>query len=327
MIPVHVVTGFLGAGKTTLLRDLLSRPDFADTAVIVNEFGEIGLDHLILEEVEEDVVLLSSGCLCCALREDLQRTLRHLLDRAGRGALPPFARIVIETSGLADPAPIVATLRGDPVLRGQARLGALLCVVDAVAGAATLDAHDEAVRQVQIADRILLTKTDLAGVPPGLVARLDRLNPAAALHHGAVTPALLTEADLGDPAARGAEIARILTQTGPGHKRDAEAFTISLDGPVDWVAFGVWLSATLHAHGDRILRVKGLLAVAESATPVVLNGVQHVVHPPLHLAAWPEGVAGSQLVFITREIAATPIRASLTAFLGRIARARDHAAA
>lgn len=331
MRPVHIVTGFLGSGKTTLLRALLARPDFADTAVIVNEFGEVGLDHLILEEVEEDVVLLSSGCLCCAVREDLQRTLRGLLDGAATGAMPPFARIVVETSGLADPAPIVATLRGDPSLRGRARLGTVLTVVDALAGLATLDAHEEAVRQAQVADRILVAKADLAAPSPALLDRLAALNPFAPIVPGrgeGFAPGVLLDADLGDEGRRAAEIGRLAAHGDRAvHGAEASSFVLSFDRPIDWIAFGVWLSAVLHVHGDRILRVKGVLDVAESDTPVVLNGVQHVVHPPMHLAAWPDGERRSRVVFITRGLEAAVLRASLDAFLGRIGVAVGEAAA
>ncbi len=335
MIPVNVVTGFLGSGKTTLLRDILQRPEFADTAVIVNEFGEVGLDHLLLEEVEEGVLLLESGCICCTIRADLQETIRALHEKAAKGAIPPFRRLVIETSGLADPAPIVSTIAAEPVIRNHFRIANIICTLDAVAGDQTLDHQPEAAKQIAIADRILITKTDLAEAAPvdRLEARVMALNPVAALSRstGAHFDAtLLFDEDLGDEDRRGAEIARWLARGARAgatpvdahraHSDSARSFTVTYPQPIDWTAFGVWLTALLHAHGERILRVKGLLQVRESTTPVVIHGVQHVVHPPMHLAAWPDEDRASRIIFITRGIDEAAIRASLTTFLDMTAR-------
>lgn len=325
MIPVHIVTGFLGSGKTTLLRDLLVRPDFHDTAVIVNEFGEVGLDHFLLAEVEEGVVLLPSGCVCCAVREDLVETLRDLQDRAARGRIPRFARVVLETTGLADPAPVASTLIADPVLRHQFRLGSIVCTLDAVSGADTLARHDEAAKQVAVADRVVITKCDLAD-PAAAEAALRRLNPLAevVLSRGAGLDPDLFRSELGDPVRRAEAAARLVSAADHHHAHDHEAatatFVLREAGAIDWTAFGIWLSALLHAHGQHILRVKGILNVAESETPVILNGVQHVVHPPMHLAAWPDDDRTSRIVFITRGVPEAAIRASLSAFLRLAAR-------
>ncbi len=324
MIPVHVVTGFLGSGKTTLLREVLARPDFADTAVIVNEFGEVGLDHVLLEEVEEGVLLLESGCICCTIRSDLQETIRDLQARAAKGAIPRFNRLIVETTGLADPAPIVSTVVAEPVIRNHFRIGNIICTVDGIAGAATLEAQPEAKKQVSIADRILITKTDLIqpAAAIALASRLSALNALADIGRSDgrdFDADLLFGVELGDPGRREAEVARWLAGAAAhgdhDHSADAHSFVLSYDRPIDWIAFGIWLTALLHAHGERILRVKGLLELRESETPVVIHGVQHVVHPPLHLARWPTEERGSKIVFITRGVEETAVRQSLDRFL------------
>ncbi len=330
MIPVNVVTGFLGSGKTTLLREILARPDFADTAVIVNEFGEVGLDHILLEEVEEGVLLLESGCLCCTIRSDLRETLRGLHERAAAGTIPRFRRVVVETTGLADPAPIVSTIAAEPVIRNHFRTGNIVCAVDAVAGARTLARQPEAVKQIAVADRALVTKCDLAPEAQivALEAQIGALNPLAGWlrseGRGFDADFLFGE-DVGDAARRAGEVGRWLAAAarapahGHPHHPDTHSFVIRYDRPIDWTAFGVWLTALLHAHGDRILRVKGILNVRDSATPVVIHGVQHVIHPPMHLGRWPDADLTSRIVFITRGVAEAAIRRSLSVFLGAVA--------
>ncbi len=334
MTPVHVVTGFLGSGKTTLLREVLARPDFADTAVIVNEFGEVGLDHLLLEEVEEGVLLLESGCICCTIRSDLQETIRNLQDRAAKGDIPPFRRLVVETTGLADPAPIVSTVVAEPVIRNHFRIGNIVCTLDGLAGIATLETQPEARKQVSVADRILITKADL--IAPETARQLSEQ--AAALNRIATIGQsrgrgfdadLLFGEDMGDPERREAEVARWLAQTDShhdhAHSADVVSFVLSYDAPIDWISFGVWLTALLHAHGEKILRVKGLLQVLESDTPVAIHGVQHVVHPPLHLARWPSDERVSRIIFITRGVEEAAVRRSLDTFLALTTRL-DHSA-
>jgi G3E family GTPase len=348
LIPVNVVTGFLGSGKTTLLQHVLGAEAFADAAVLVNEFGEVGLDHLLLQAVDEDIRLLQSGCICCTIRGELADAIRDLYFKRERGAVPPFRRLVIETTGLADPAPILSTILAEPVLRHHFRLGNVICCVDAVNAHRHLDRQPEALRQVTAADRLLLTKTDLAGpeASAAVRSRLARLNPAAPIRealHGAADPAFILAHDLHDPARRLAEVSRWLEQapaaddhghaSSEGHDvnlHDAHirAFTLAFDGQLDWAAFAVWLTMLLHARGEDILRVKGILHVAESKTPVAIHGVQHVVHPPLHLEAWPDGERRSRIVFITRDIAQADIERSLLAFdrlAGRLAREPDAA--
>ncbi|MEX1203895.1 MAG: GTP-binding protein [Dongiaceae bacterium] len=329
-ITVNVITGFLGSGKTTLLQRLLRAPELADTAVLVNEFGEVGLDHILLERVDETTVLLQSGCLCCTIRGDLSTAIRDLYDRRERGRVPPFRRLVIETTGLADPAPIVATLGAEPTIRRHFRLGNVIAVVDAPNGAANLDSYPESVKQAAVADRLVISKTDIAdpAAVAGLRDRLRRLNPTAAQiesGRGGVAPSALLTDDLYDPAGRGAEVRRWLAEEAHRHDdraprdvnrhgADIAAFCLSPDEPLDWTAFGVWLTMLLNRHGPNVLRVKGLLHVAGVATPVVVHGVQHVIHPPVHLDAWPDGRARTRLVFITRGLPRGPIAASLAAF-------------
>jgi G3E family GTPase len=252
-LPVVLVTGFLGSGKTTLIAALLRHPAMGEAAVLVNELGEAAIDHHLVRQVDERTIVMGSGCVCCTLRGDLRDELRDLLARRARGELPPFARVVVETTGLADPAPVISTLLTEPVLRHQYALEAVIVTVDAVNGAATLDRHAEAVKQAAVA---------------------------------------------GPPHA---------------HAGDLRTFTLVLDEPLDWDAFAVWLTMLLHARGLDVLRVKALLDVG-GAGPVLLDGVQHVVHPPRHLAAWPDADRRSRIVFITRGIEREAVEASLRAF-------------
>src|SRR5882724_7423631 len=306
-LPVTVLTGFLGSGKTTLLRRLLSAPDMEKTAVLINELGEIGLDHLLVRAVHEGAVLLQNGCLCCSLRGDLQRGLRDLLDGRSAARLPDFDRVVIETTGLADPAPIIHTLIADPMLRHQVRLSNVVATVDGVHGRAQLDTHGESPRQVAMADRIVITKSDIAA--PGAIDRLRRrlgqVNATAALidaQSDLLRPAELLSEGIADPHDHDAT---------PRHA-DVRTFSLRIEEPVDWTAFGVWLTSLLYCHGRRVLRVKGLLNVADlPERPVVLHGVQTVIHPPTHLDAWPDDDRASRLVFIVEGLDPAAVRRSM----------------
>ncbi len=331
-LPVNVLTGFLGSGKTTLLRALLASPALADTAVLINEFGEVGLDHLLVERLDEATVLLQSGCICCTIREDLSKALTDLHLRRERGQVPPFDRLVVETTGLADPVPVLATIRQHPALRHHFRLGNVIATVDGVLGGDSLGRFAETAKQVAVADRLVVTKTDIA--PPdaveGLTRRLRRINPAADLIHavqGAADAGPLFAEIAGDAEGQLAEAGRWLSVPethGHGHGHGygieaahgdgIEAFCITLDRPIEWSAFAAWLTMLLHRHGDRILRVKGILDVAQSETPVAVHGVQHLVHPPSHLAAWPDGERRSRLVFIGHGLSPALLRRSLAAF-------------
>jgi G3E family GTPase len=330
LIPVDIVTGFLGSGKTTLLQRLLASPELAHTAVLVNELGEVGLDHLLLRHVDETTVVLPSGCVCCALRDDLTAAIRDLYSKREQGAIPRFDRLAIETTGLADPAPILFTLMAEPVLRHHFRVGHVVTTVDAVNGGGHLARHPESVKQVAVGDRVVLTKTDLTGRAPAeaLRAACRRLNPTALIFDPAVEPIGPDQLLTGDPAdhsgarqetrrwLEAAAAAAPETAAGPvsPHDRDIYAFSVTVDRPLDWTAFGLWLTMLLHAHGEDVLRVKGLLQVVGVPTPVVIHGVQHLVHPPVHLAGWPTADRGTRLVFIVRKLERQVIERSLAAF-------------
>lgn len=315
MIPVTVVTGFLGSGKTTLLSRVLADPSMKNTAVLVNEFGEVGLDHHLLRRVAERTVLLESGCVCCTEREDLVAALIELLDLHQRGEVPELERVVIETTGLADPAPILFTIFANPVLQHHFAVDLVISTVDAVNGELHLRDNPESVKQVSSADKIVITKTDIAerGAVEDLASRLRSINPSASIVEavfGGVDPEELLRPEPGTAGARS------IPETVKGHDvAETHSVSLTFDGPVDWTAFGIWLSMLLHARGEDVLRVKGLLDVGE-AGPVVLNGVQHVIHPPQHLDRWPEGERGSRIIFITKRIPPPEILASLEAFRG-----------
>ena len=345
-IPVTVITGFLGAGKTTLLNRLLKREEMAGTAVLINEFGEIGLDHLLVERLDEDTVLLNAGCLCCTVRGDLVKALRELAVKIEQGR--PIKRVAIETTGLADPAPILMTLMSDPVVLRAYRLDGVVTLVDAVNGAATLDAQPEAVKQAAVADRLVLTKADIA-TPEAvatLEARLRALNPGAPLLRavqGEIDPDALLGAGPFDPDAKTPDVRRWLDAEafhdhghahhhhhGHGHhhhdhpqdahdpnRHDAHirAFCLTFDQPLHWEGIATWIEMLIMTRGDALLRVKGILNLAGEDHPVILHGVQHVFHPPARLPAWPEGDdRRSRIVFITRDLTRETIENGLAAF-------------
>jgi G3E family GTPase len=339
LTPVNIITGFLGSGKTTLLQRLLRSPDLSDVAVLVNEFGEVGLDHHLLQNVAESTLLLENGCLCCAVRGDLQKALRDLLSRRIRGDIPHFRRVVIETSGLADPAPIAYTLLSEAVLRHHFRLSGIVTTIDAVNGRAQLDSFPESVKQASMADRLVVTKTDLSD-PPSLAAlrkRLRGLNVSAPIVESADIgddPHQLLTDDIYDAAGKFREAAHWTAEdvddhASHAHTADIQSFAAIFDRPLDWTAFGVWASMLLHRHGGNVLRLKGLLNVEGVPTPVLINGVQHIVHPPSHLEAWPDADRRSRLIFIGRGLQRARIERSLAAFNGLVnsrssnARARE----
>jgi G3E family GTPase len=327
--PVTVLTGFLGAGKTTLLNHLLRQPELAGTAVLVNEFGEIGLDHLLVEKLDDSTVLLNAGCLCCTVRGDLARVLREMLPRARRDEI---SRIVIETTGLADPVPILATLMTDPVAAAAYRLDGIVTVVDAVNGATHLDTQEEAVRQVAVADRIVISKADLADAAP-LRDRLQALNPGAPIAdaaHGVVDPGFILHAGLFDPAAKNPDVAGWLNAAAyeaagdhhhhhhhdrNRHDDRIRAFCITLEDPLDWPALAMWLEMLVASRGENLLRVKGILNLKDQDRPVAIHAVRHLMHRPMKLAAWQDGdPRTSRMVFITRDLPRSVIEDGLCAF-------------
>ena len=309
--PVTLVTGYLGSGKTTLIRSLLASPALGETAVIVNELGEIGIDHAILRRIDERTVLLASGCVCCTLRGDLAEELRDLVDRRASGEVPPFTRVVVETTGVADPAPILATLLSEPLVRHQYALESVIATVDAQHGLRGVESE----RQVAAADVVVVTKADLAD-PAAAERAVAGLNPVASVVRavqGDVEPALLLGART---SARSDSPQALSRRSGGGHPHEDEIVAVSLvlEGPVDWLGFGVWLTMLLHARGREILRVKGLLDVGGDG-PLLVDAVQHVVHPPVHLDAWPDDDQRSRLVLIGRRLDAELLERSLRSFV------------
>ena len=312
-LPVSLITGFLGSGKTTLLNRLVQRPELADSAVIINEFGEIALDHLLVAPVEGETVVLASGCLCCAVRGDLQDTLRRLLVERERGEVPEFQRVLIETSGLADPAAVAQLFLNNPLLGSYLYLDAIVATIDAATGAATLAEHWEARKQAALADRLLVTKTDIAAADEtaALADHLRALNPAAEIHRviqGEIDPALLFGVGPFDPARRSPGFAEWLGEAAVSgahhehheHHSEIQSFCLTAKAPLDWARFHDWLGGLRLAYGERLLRVKGILNILGEDGPVVVHGVQHIFHPPVSLPRWPDADRRSRLVLIAR---------------------------
>jgi G3E family GTPase len=318
--PVSIITGFLGSGKTTLLNHVLADPGMAGAAVIVNEFGEIGLDHLLIATPNENTVLLASGCICCTVRGDLVDTLRDLNAKRAAGKLPPFDRVLIETSGLADPVPIIQTVITDEKIAPQFELDGVITLVDAVNGMAQLDNQREAVKQAAVADRLLITKTDLADAASveALQQRLTRMNPGVPMQHvsqGKIAPNALFGASL-KPQARSADIERWLPVAAVNsvvykgvHDDHIRTFCIYYDEPVSTMGMTAWLTALASLRGANLLRVKGLLNV--DGKPVAVHAVQTLIHEPVSLAQWPDADRRSRLVFITRDMERAEIEATL----------------
>ena len=322
-VPLTVLTGFLGAGKTTVLNRLLPKPAMAGTAVLVNEFGEIGIDHLLVQKLDDTTVLLPSGCLCCSVQGDLARALRDLLPRVRAGEVQ---RVVVETTGLADPAPVVQSLLADVALARHYRLDGIVTVVDAVHGLATLAAHEEAVRQVAMADRIVLSKSDLAPADTGLRARIAALNPGAPVvlaERGDIDPAAILECGLFDAAGKIADVRTWLNDAawgkGGAHAKGGldriHSFCLTYDKPLHWSGIGMCLEMLIGTRGENLLRVKGILNLVGQDRPVVIHGVQHMFHEPVLLPAWPPGdPRTSRIVFITRDLSRETIEEGLLAF-------------
>ncbi|MCP4302348.1 MAG: GTP-binding protein [Gammaproteobacteria bacterium] len=331
-IPVSVITGFLGSGKTTLLNYLVRHPGMGETAVIVNEFGEIGLDHELIEKSDENTILLGSGCLCCTVRGDLVDTLGDLSVRRLKGEVPPFKRVVIETTGLADPAPILHTLMSVPVV-GRYALDNVVTTVDIVNGSGTLLQHDEAVKQVAIADRLLMTKSDLcdARAAEKLATELREINPAApmlSVVNGEIDPNDLFGSMRFDLQTKTDEVRDWLRaeqykdeqsqdDDGASHSHDVnrhndriEAFCVTFSESLDWQTVAMWLDSLVANEGEKLLRVKGILDVRDIPEPLVIHAVQHLFHPPVRIKAWPPGSRESRIVFITRDLPRDDVEAA-----------------
>jgi G3E family GTPase len=327
-MPVALITGFLGSGKTTLLNRVLADPRMTRSLVLVNEFGEVGLDHLFMESVNGDMVLLQSGCVCCTIQGDLDKTLRDIARRRAADQTPPFDRVLLETTGLADPAPILQLLLNHPMISHDYRLDGVVTTVDAINGSRQLDEHAEALKQAAVADRLLISKTDLAdiGTSANLRARLEGLNPGAQLFEvvqGEIDPALLFDAGPFDPAGKGDRVLQWLNAEAhedhhhdhhhhdrSRHNEHIGSFCLTFEEPLDWDRFNRWLMAVRASWGDRLLRVKGVLNVAGEGQPLVIHGVHRTFHPPTLLAGWPSDDRRSRLVFITRDLDRASVEAS-----------------
>ncbi len=334
-LPINLLTGFLGSGKTTLLKRILANPAFADTAVLINEFGEIGLDHDLVERVDGEMVLLRSGCVCCTVRGDLAAALKELYSRRERGLLPPFRRVIIESTGLADPFPVLSTIKADPVLRHHFCAGNVITTVDAVNGLRQLDTYIESNRQAAIADRLIVTKTDLQADrgEDDLQARLRALNPDTPILIAAdpdldLSSLVAVQSDVSPSGSLSQsgfyceEPVRLVSSDGAPHQAAISSISLGIDRPVDWTAFGLWLTMLLNRHGDRVLRVKGILNLSGEERPVAVHGVQHLVHTPVHMDGWPSEDRNSRLVFILDGLDGTLLKRSFEAFtLARVSAA------
>lgn len=326
-LQINVLTGFLGSGKTTLLQRVLANEDMGQTALLINEFGEVGIDNLLVQEIAPNTILLPSGCVCCSVRGDLKQALIDLHGKRNRGEIPAFRRVLLETTGLADPAPILSTLQRDPQLRGRYHLGLLVTVVDAQHASLQERLHPEWIGQVTAADRLLVSKADLV-TPESLdkvFAHLKTLNPTASV---ALTSSVLEgdEQLLGEglrSMVPDEEVAgwQLFAPTKQPQHGNAQVCALEYEKPLDWLAFGIWLSMLLRCHGERILRVKGILNVIDTEQPIVIHGVQHRLHPPVHLTSWPNGQRRSRLVIIVRDLDIRILRRSFDTFLHSLGRA------
>ncbi|TCS64093.1 CobW family GTP-binding protein [Varunaivibrio sulfuroxidans] len=337
-IPVSILTGFLGSGKTTLLNAILKDPAMADAAVLINEFGEIGIDHILVERLSEDIVLLNAGCICCSVRGDMVSSLRDLFAKRAAKEVPPFQRLFLETTGLADPAPIVHTLMTDPFTARHYRLDGIVCTLDCVLGLRQLRDHGEAVKQIALADRIVLTKNDLAGseARARLTAHAHTINPAVPMicaDHGRLAVSEIIDAGLFRGEGACPDLLPWLNTQAYGsdapirthgfeatrehaHDHHIRSFVIDVDFPLPWESLMVWFDMILATQGDRILRLKGILNVRGETRPIAIHGVQHVFHPPAPLACWPkDDPRTSRLVFITQNLSRQALEDTFHAFV------------
>ena len=318
--PIIVVTGFLGSGKTTLLSNVLKYGKFANTAVIINEYGQAGLDHRLIRRIEERTRLLSGGCICCNMREDLINELKEILNEAERGRIQ-LDRVVIETTGLADPAPILFSILMDPVLTNRYYVDGVVCCLDAANGELHLRNNPESVKQIVTADTIIITKTDIVEkeTVQEMRERLRQLNPAAIVMeaaNGVIDPEIVFANSQSQMEIRRTRLEQLKTEypdRPTPHDNGVRSMSIRFYEPLDWTAFGLWMSMLLYAHGEKMMRIKGMVDVGDSG-PIIINGVQHVIHPPRHLADWNGEEKNSQIVFIMKDLEPEHLMDSLVAF-------------
>ncbi|MEX2525065.1 MAG: GTP-binding protein [Gammaproteobacteria bacterium] len=310
-VPVHIITGFLGSGKTTLLNRLLASPDMADSAVLINEFGETAVDHLLVENIDDDIVVLESGCVCCSVRDDLAGALRTLWEKREQNLIPSFRRVILETTGIADPLPVCRQIMTDELVTPYYCNGAIVTVVDGVYGDTNLDRHVESIRQVVVADHLVLTKIDLVNSQQLdlLEKRLQKLNPSASISHrdavsgtGELFPGLSENRTRQDPEQWLTSMADMdpNTSTETGHDTRFGSFCIRWRQPMAWNDFTAWLEVLLLARGEQILRIKGIINQKEETRPIFIQGVQHTVYAPVKLESWP-GEPRTELIFITQD--------------------------
>lgn len=315
--PIFVVTGCLGSGKTTMLSKILSEGEMRNSAVLVNEFGSVGLDHHLLRNVEEKTVLMSGGCICCSTREDLEEELTSLLNQADASESKKMDRVIIETTGLADPAPIIFTVLKNPLLKHHFYVAGVVTVVDAVNGLLHLEKQEESIKQITGADKVVLSKLDLASIEQveELKQRILEINPTVDLIESPLED-LDAAHIINEERNREIKDYHHLSSDEKGgtvQENPIHSVSLTFDKAINWSAFGLWLSMLLYARGEDILRVKGLIDVGQ-AGPVVLNGVQHIIHPPQHLSEWPSSDTRSHLIFIMRGVEKQEIVYSLDTF-------------
>jgi G3E family GTPase len=357
-VPVTIITGFLGAGKTTVLNRLLRDPALANAVVLINEFGEIGLDHLFVEKIDGDMIMMASGCLCCTIRGDLIDALENLLRRRDNGRIRAFDRLIIETTGLADPVPVLQTIMSHPYLLLRFRLDGVVTIVDAINGEATMDTYSEALKQIAVADRLVLSKVDLIQSEAqkiGLArlrARLAATNPTARLldNSAILETKYLLDAGLYNPVTKSSDVSRWLnaerliekaessekaSAISSGHEHahgsphskadlnrhgeSIRAFCLVSDTPLAPAACDFFLEILRGAHGPNLLRVKGVIALADDRSrPLVIHGVQHIFHPPVRLDAWPDSDQRTRIVFIVKDLSAHFVEGLYAAFAGQM---------
>ena len=329
-IPVTLLTGFLGSGKTTLLNQLLARPEMKDSAVIINELGTTGLDHILATQVDsehiaDNTVLLSSGCVCCTLKNELADTMRDLFFKRALQAIPQFNRLVIETTGMADPGPILGNLMNEPVIESVFRLDAVVVTIDSQYGLQQLQAHAEARKQAAVADILLLTKTDLSA-PAQLSALKEKLiaiNPGATQHkvqHGEIEPDFIIDVGLFDPTGKRAEPQRWLRAPAKpslfkkSHDEEITSFTVTLPSPLNWRDLKPLILKLCQTHGANLLRLKGIIHAADLDEPIAIHAVHFTPYPPTELEGWTEEVPTNRIVIIGKGLNEVEVRKALTQF-------------